>query len=37
MVKLSEVDPRKLTLKASKLNRDEMIAIIEKGRGKMPG
>lgn len=31
------VDPRKLTLRTSKMNRDEMIAIIEKGRDKMPG
>lgn len=31
------VDPEKLTLRASKMNREEMIAIIEKGRDKMPG
>ncbi len=31
------VDPRKLSLIASKMNRDEMIAIIEKGNDKMPG
>lgn len=31
------VDPGKLALRASKMNRDEMIAIIEKGRDKMPG
>ena len=35
--KLLEVDPGKLTLRTSKMNRDEMIAIIEKGRDKMPG
>ena len=37
MAKLLEVNPETLTLKTSKMNRDEMIAIIEKGRGKMPG
>jgi mono/diheme cytochrome c family protein len=31
------VDPGKLTLKTSKMSRDEMIAIIEKGKDKMPG
>ena len=31
------VDPGKLTLRTSKMNREEMIAIIEKGRDKMPG
>jgi mono/diheme cytochrome c family protein len=28
--------PKKLAFKASELNRDEMIAIIERGRNKMP-
>ena len=31
------VDPGKLVLKPSEKNRSEMIAIIEKGRDKMPG
>ncbi len=31
------VDPRKLSLMASSMGRDEMIAIVEKGKGKMPG
>jgi mono/diheme cytochrome c family protein len=31
------VDPRKLSLMASKMSKDEMIAIIEKGNNKMPG
>jgi mono/diheme cytochrome c family protein len=31
------IDPGKLALRSSKMNRDEMIAIIEKGRDKMPG
>ena len=31
------VDPGKLTLRSSKMNREEMIAIIEKGKDKMPG
>jgi len=31
------VDPRKLSLMASKMSKDEMVAIIEKGKGKMPG
>ena len=34
--KFLEVDPAKLALRTSKMNRDEMIAIIEKGRDKMP-
>jgi len=35
--RLLKVDPRKLALKASQMNRDDMIAIIEKGKDKMPG
>ena len=35
--KLLKVDPKKLALKASKMSKEEMIAIIEKGSGKMPG
>ena len=35
--KVLKVDPGKLALRASKMNREEMIAIIEKGRDKMPG
>jgi cytochrome c5 len=31
------VDPRKLSLIASKMSKDEMIAITEKGKDKMPG
>jgi mono/diheme cytochrome c family protein len=31
------VDPGKLTLRASKMNKEEMIAIVEKGKDKMPG
>ncbi len=31
------VDPGKLVLRTSKMNREEMIAIIEKGKDKMPG
>ena len=31
------VDPGKLVLKTSKMNREEMIAITEKGKDKMPG
>lgn len=31
------VDPRKLTLLASEMSREEMIAITETGKGKMPG
>jgi mono/diheme cytochrome c family protein len=35
--RLLKVDPKKLALKASDMSREEMIAIIEKGRDKMPG
>jgi cytochrome c5 len=35
--KLLKVDPKKLALKASTMNKDEMIAIIETGKDKMPG
>lgn len=35
--KLLGVHPAKLALRASTMNREEMIAIIEKGRDKMPG
>ncbi len=35
--KLLEVDPMKLALRDSKMSREEMITIIEKGREKMPG
>jgi len=31
------VDPKKLALMASEMSRDEMIAITEKGKDKMPG
>jgi mono/diheme cytochrome c family protein len=31
------MDPRKLSLMASEMNREEMIGITEKGKGKMPG
>jgi mono/diheme cytochrome c family protein len=34
--RLLKVDPKKLALKASTMNKEEMIAIIEKGRDKMP-
>lgn len=34
--KILNVDPRKLTLMTSKMNREEMIAITEKGKDKMP-
>ena len=34
--RMLKVDPRKLALKVSNLNRDEMIAAVEKGRNKMP-
>ncbi len=37
MAKSLGVDPGKLTLRTSKMNRDEMIAIVEKGKDKMPG
>jgi mono/diheme cytochrome c family protein len=32
-----KVDPNKLSLRTSRMNREEMIAITEKGREKMPG
>ena len=35
--RLLKVDPKKLALKVSQMNRDDMIAIIEKGKDKMPG
>jgi mono/diheme cytochrome c family protein len=35
--RLLKVDPKKLALKASQMNREEMIAITEKGKNKMPG
>ncbi|PKN19135.1 MAG: hypothetical protein CVU71_10185 [Deltaproteobacteria bacterium HGW-Deltaproteobacteria-6] len=35
--KLLNVHPEKLTLRTSKMTRDEMIAITEKGKDKMPG
>lgn len=35
--RLLKVDPKKLALKASTMDKEEMIAIIEKGRNKMPG
>jgi mono/diheme cytochrome c family protein len=35
--RLLKVDPKKLALKASEMSSDDMIAIIEKGRDKMPG
>ncbi len=34
--RLLKVDPKRLALKMSTLNKDEMITIIEKGRDKMP-
>ena len=34
--RLLKVDPKKLALKASTKNKDEMIAIIVKGKDKMP-
>ena len=34
--KLLKVDPGKLALRTSRMDRDEMIAITEKGRDKMP-
>jgi mono/diheme cytochrome c family protein len=37
MAKSLEVDPGKLTLRTSKMDRDEMVAIVGRGRGKMPG
>jgi mono/diheme cytochrome c family protein len=35
--RLLKVDPKKLALTASTMSKEEMIAIIEKGRNKMPG
>jgi len=35
--RLLKIDPEKLSLRASGMNREEMIAITEKGKGKMPG
>lgn len=35
--KLLNIDPNKLFLKNSKMTRDEMIDIIEKGKNQMPG
>jgi len=32
-----KVNPKKLALSASEMNREEMIAITSKGKGKMPG
>ena len=34
--RLLKVSPKKLALKASEMNRDQMIAITEKGKDKMP-
>ncbi len=35
--RLMQVDPKKLALKGSTMNRDEMIAIVQTGKDKMPG
>jgi len=35
--RLLKADSKKLALKASSLNREEMIFIVEKGKDKMPG
>ena len=35
--KALKVDPVKLSLRTSRMNREEMIAITEKGKEKMPG
>jgi mono/diheme cytochrome c family protein len=35
--RLLKVDPKKLALKASQMSSEEMIAIVEKGKDKMPG
>jgi mono/diheme cytochrome c family protein len=32
-----KIDPKKLYLPASEMNKEQMAAIIEKGRNKMPG
>jgi mono/diheme cytochrome c family protein len=37
IAKSLKVDPVKLSLRSSRMNREEMIAITEKGRDKMPG
>ncbi len=37
MAKSLGVDPGKLTLRTSTMNREEMMAIIAKGKDKMPG
>jgi mono/diheme cytochrome c family protein len=37
LARVLKVPPLKLALGASKMNRDEMIAIVEKGKDKMPG
>jgi mono/diheme cytochrome c family protein len=34
--RLLKIDPRKLALKTSQMNKEEMIAITEKGKDKMP-
>ena len=34
--RLLKVDPKKLALTASQMSREEMIAITEKGKDKMP-
>ena len=36
MARLQKVDPKKLALLASSLTRDQMIAVVEKGRNQMP-
>lgn len=35
--RIVKASPQKLALKASKMDKDEMMAITEKGRDKMPG
>jgi mono/diheme cytochrome c family protein len=35
--RLMKVDPKKLALKASQMKREDVIAMVEKGKGKMPG
>lgn len=34
---LLKIDPKKLYLNASEMNKEEMVAIIEKGKNQMPG
>jgi mono/diheme cytochrome c family protein len=34
---LLKIDPKKLYLQASEMNKEEMVAIIEKGKNQMPG